>query len=174
MKDKTHLYYRQLMQKNADQLLNRAESEQLNEHLAQCAGCRAYAADIAALEGDLCDTLNSRWEQTSDRMIHSIPQMTKVARRKIMFRKSISLVGVAACLVLLAAATIFVVNRLAPVPQLTQAAATQITLANATEEATPTQRPAAAQAALVIVSQSLYKDSSGNFHVVGEIGRAHV
>jgi len=169
MKDKTHLYYRQLVQENADHLLSRAESVQLSDHLAQCAGCRAYAADIAALEGNLRDTLNNRWEQNSDRMIQSIPQMTKVARRKVMFRKRISLISAAACLVLLAAAVIFVVNRLVPVPQRTQAAATQVALADATEEATPTQRPAAAQAALAIVSQSSYKDSNGNFHVVGEL-----
>ena len=86
-----------------------------------------------------------------------------------MFHKRISQIGAAACLILLAAAVLFVVNRLAPVPQQrTQATAAQVALANATEEATPTQRPAA-QAARAIVSQSHYNDSRGNFHVVGEV-----
>jgi hypothetical protein len=45
--------------------LDRDEQSALETHLAECAACRAYAADLATLQGQLARVMHARWSRYS-------------------------------------------------------------------------------------------------------------
>jgi hypothetical protein len=57
----THAEVRQLLNLAADSALESRQQRLLEEHLAGCAECRAYAAELNALETELRATLAARW-----------------------------------------------------------------------------------------------------------------
>ena len=57
----THAEVRELLNLAADNALESRQQRLLEEHLAGCAECRAYAAELNALEIGLRATLASRW-----------------------------------------------------------------------------------------------------------------
>jgi hypothetical protein len=63
MKALNHTQVHLLIEKAADGLLSADEQRALESHLKGCADCRAYAAEFAALESVLGETLLSRWGQ---------------------------------------------------------------------------------------------------------------
>jgi hypothetical protein len=58
-----HTQAREWLELAADGLLDAARQSQLDAHLAGCPECQAYAAELAALEGLLGETLQTRWGQ---------------------------------------------------------------------------------------------------------------
>jgi hypothetical protein len=57
----SHKQARQWIEKAADGLLNADQQAALNEHLKGCAVCRAFAAELTALESALGAALSERW-----------------------------------------------------------------------------------------------------------------
>ncbi len=60
----THAEVRELLNLAADSTLESRQQRLLEEHLAGCAECRAYAAEMNALEAGLRATLAARWPQS--------------------------------------------------------------------------------------------------------------
>lgn len=67
MTEKVHAQARTYVQARLDGRLAPEQQAWLNAHLAACAACRAYAAELAALERLLPETLHARWEPPARR-----------------------------------------------------------------------------------------------------------
>lgn len=65
MKALTHAQARQRIEQAADGLLDAAKQQDLAAHLKGCADCRAFAAELAALENEIGRTLKAHWGQPS-------------------------------------------------------------------------------------------------------------
>lgn len=59
----SHLQARELLQRAADGLLQATQQRQLEQHLAGCAECRAYADELSALETGLRAAMLTHWPQ---------------------------------------------------------------------------------------------------------------
>ncbi|HEY4717816.1 MAG TPA: zf-HC2 domain-containing protein [Anaerolineales bacterium] len=57
----SHHQARQWVEQAADGNLKPEQQRLLQQHLAECAACQAFAAELAALEASLRSTLNERW-----------------------------------------------------------------------------------------------------------------
>lgn len=63
MKSLSHEQARQWIEQAADGILDAEQQTALNEHLKGCAECRAFAAELAALESVLGAALSDHWGQ---------------------------------------------------------------------------------------------------------------
>lgn len=63
MRKISHVDARELLNQAANGALQATYQRQLEEHLAGCPDCRAYAAELAGLEASLQVTLEERWPQ---------------------------------------------------------------------------------------------------------------
>lgn len=61
----SHLQARELIQRSVDGLLQASQQRQLEQHLAGCVECRAYAGQLSALEAGLRAAMLAHWPQGS-------------------------------------------------------------------------------------------------------------
>jgi Tol biopolymer transport system component len=114
MNEINHLHFKQMAQQSADGLLDAGQYQQLEAHLAECAGCRAYAAEIEALGENLRSMLHTRWDMSSGRMTRSIPAISAITRRKNLTRRIFNETALTAFFAILLAASILLFERFAP------------------------------------------------------------
>ena len=59
----SHWQAQQYLQQSADGRLAASANAELQSHLQACPECRAYAAELEALEAALVRALHARWDQ---------------------------------------------------------------------------------------------------------------
>jgi hypothetical protein len=59
----SHIQARELIEQASDGLLETSHQRALESHLKTCADCRAFAAELAGLEGALAEAMQAQWPQ---------------------------------------------------------------------------------------------------------------
>ena len=143
-----------LLQDAADGRLNLAEQPALEQHLAQCAGCRAYAGALPALEDSLRRSLQNRYPESGPDARPPVSALGNVQtqnRRLQMsksFLRSVSWVVMAALFVF---ALSWVFRNLTPKPTISTAQTSTVAI-TATLEAVPT--PIETQSPILVPTQA--------------------
>jgi Tol biopolymer transport system component len=82
MKDISHKQAVRLIHLHLDGLLNASQRRSLDEHLASCDSCRAYAAEMDVLTGRLQNEFQARWDRNTEPS-HRVSEYVSTKARKI-------------------------------------------------------------------------------------------
>jgi hypothetical protein len=121
-KELSHLQARKLIYLDLDDSLDADQQEQLGQHLARCAECRAYADEMTKLGVGLKQTLQERWPQShpkelelASKLVDILPQLRK-NQMKINHANALRNLGWGALVILLIAGLVWTIKTLAPLP----------------------------------------------------------
>ena len=119
----SHDEARYALQAAADGQLTAADQQALDQHLAACAECQAYAAGLGGLEARLSASLQQRWPtaapdaQPVSATLEAIHRNERTTRMKTFLSGSIRTLGWATLAILLMAALGWGIQALRAAPQ---------------------------------------------------------
>ncbi len=115
----THAAARAALQADADGRLNDNQRRALQQHLEACAECRAYQADLVALEERLARSLQARWptaSSTTPELASKLGTIQSRARRQTMYKNVLRTAALAAAVILFVFFLSWSVRSLLPSP----------------------------------------------------------
>jgi Putative zinc-finger len=117
-----HLQARKVLQLALDGHLDDDQVKALDQHLAVCGDCRAYALGMTKLDKQLRQSLQLRWPQTNPnetKMASTLAEIQPQVRKnqmKTRFSRTILNLGWVALAILLVASLAWTIKTLAPIP----------------------------------------------------------
>jgi hypothetical protein len=144
----THAEALEAIDASREQTLEPVLQQALEEHLAECADCRAYQAEFIKLESRLSGSLQKRWparaadERQIASVLGNIPSHTRQISMKSFFSNSVRMIAWSTLAVLVVVFIGWSIRNLRPAPAATSAADTAFpVVVEATSQATEQQSP---------------------------------
>ncbi len=118
----SHLQAQELINKSRDGALDDEQRKQLAQHLEGCSECRAYAAALAQLDGQLQKSLQARWPESHPKEVELSSALADILPRfrknqmKINHSNTLRSLGWGALTILLIVGLVWTLKTLAPLP----------------------------------------------------------